>query len=1090
MGGETVTGWPDLFALTDGAKLDVVSVTRRATAPAAMSHLEDDIARIQKSEPGTIAGFTFFAWAPTPGGTVLQTAARALIDCGLAADRITFVFAQELVQTLLRDPQYGRLLVDELALHTHAFPFEDSQSRDLFSDEPGLFRPSRAEFESGAVHRPTAFTEARERLVSERFCVVLGRGAAGKTVLGAHMALSSEWARFYYLDLSDNDQTQAVPQALEVLSSVSQPGVLFIIDNAHLASRAALLLHDHWVRQGNGSSLLVLARFTSTLQDRVGGRPLSRLTEQAIHLVASPEDLGGIARRLLMRKGEAARVPDDALRVWEKTFGGDLVAFSLALQSRIEAGGLETLRRTWSLSYQDTLDYVHSQYIADASDSERESLFRIAALARYEIGVPPQALPHGHELSHTVKHGIVIESRHGLLGERRYTLVHPGLGTLISQAAGFSEEDLDALAIETAMNALPAALSLARRADGVTAQKVSALLRAKWSTPHLLDRMIHEAPLRTTALTLAGLVKDGVCSEADLDASLVSRADVLAQAIREGDPGAVNLLLAVLGKRRGLTALADVLTGGDSNLEGLVLDAALQGMWDTLAALVAANDTKIRSDGNQSLARLGHETERLLRTNRARRALSRGSSRVWSGDLSHFLDSLKRRPKTRASVLRALSRPEGLSGLRLMLVGRGIRAAAPLLARIVELDPDLAREVFRELDDEGIADLGRGLCSGRVDDLATLISLIERVAPEQVLALKRWLNSGEGREALKRCIVDTSIDGIVVTLDGKISVPDELNAALTELESEAGTSVIARVAGRSHVADLLRLVEVWPPGTRVINDINAETWHRQVMARRPENPEVFTRAVKALSQHGRSDLINALATAVVDRATPRQWSKAYFGPVANVLRFARDRSAEDKLRFMDRALEDGWLRRQYEHAGLGALAASLFNLWVDQPEAVIAWLADDSLADRLAREMRQLDENPNNIALFAQGYGAAGLFVDVPRWIFPSAALRPAIELILPTSPSKGLTLYELQILLGAFAAADLTILCEELPSWIARVEDNYRTVPLRGRSLLLKRHAIGWLSAPNVMSPHHRRTVLKSLGLQPAPTNGSSFQL
>ena len=56
------------------------------------------------------------------------------------------------------------------------------------ADQPGAFRPSRAEFEGGLIRRPPVAEVVERALLEARVAYVRGHGASGKTVLATLVA--------------------------------------------------------------------------------------------------------------------------------------------------------------------------------------------------------------------------------------------------------------------------------------------------------------------------------------------------------------------------------------------------------------------------------------------------------------------------------------------------------------------------------------------------------------------------------------------------------------------------------------------------------------------------------------------------------------------------------------------------------------------------------------------------------------------------------------------------------------------------------------------------------------------------------------
>jgi hypothetical protein len=1076
--GQTIHGWPDLYALTSQGGLDAVSVTRSATAPAAVAHLRLDIAKVAAAGP--LDGFTFFAWAPTPQGPELRDAAKRLIALGVRGDRITFIFQQELVQALLTDGVYRRLLLDELGLSSHVFPFDDENSRDLFGPEPDLFRPSRAEYDGGFVHRPAKFAEVHMRLVREQFCVLEGVGASGKTVLATHIALAGPWRHFLYLDLAQEERSAALPQALDVMSRVSSSDTLLVVDNVHLAPRAALALYDHWRGLSAGTPLLLVGRLTMAMSSRTARDSLIGFHRQAIVLRAEPADLGGIAARLLRRERLDTPLSRATLTAWEKTFGGDLVAFSIAFQGRLEQGGRFALSSPASLTHADAVDHVHRHCFSPASSTERANLLTIAALARHEVSTPPDVLLECGEVPHNARHGIVVRTRDGAVGGHHLTLVHAGLGALIGRAAGLTDEQLDALALTAARRSVPLALVLLRRCRRSLQREAHAALEEAWRADKSLLATCRTTPVRSLVGLLPNLLRQTTCTAQDLDAALAAQARVLLEAAATTNLDELGALVALMRRSPRAEALADAIEAVGPAFESMVMDAAAEGAFHVVASLLSAGHVtgrRGRGAPPHPLRAASVRAERVLCTHEGCDAIASGIGRAWPGHLSYLLQVTEGQPAAQAAFLSALRRKHATRGFFEMLCGPGRGSAAPLLARLARVDRAFLVGALRGLTDAEVGVLAESQCGGRVDDLLSIVATLTHVVPEQAAKLVAWLDSTAGQAAMREALINSPADALVTFVESADVLGPGGTAALEYLESRAAIAQLAARAGRSNTIDLLRLAAIWEPGRAVVQAVDTDVWRRQVTGRRPDSWGAFVNATRALVSFGRPDLIASLATGVVDRATTRQWGAAHLAPVTTVLRFAEDRSADQKLDFLNRVLPRHWLATQYQVSSPGAVAGALFSVWASQPSALLTWFSIEALTGRVAAESASLGRGPETQFVFAQLYGVASLLVEVPPWQLASNLVGPVVRQAVARDGA-GLSQYELQLLAGLFAAADLPTVKTDAEDFVHRAVRNYQSYPLVGRSLFLRPLALDWLSNPEAAgTPESRRARMKACG-------------
>jgi hypothetical protein len=138
-------------------------------------------------------------------------------------------------------------------------------------------------------------------------------------------------------------------------------------------------------------------------------------------------------------------IPAECLNDWSKTFGGskgrseltvDLVAFSAAVQFRMA----RMERGLYSLSANDAVAAIREKYIEPIkSNSERDNLYRLAALSDFEIALPAEALTHpecGFPIANKELGLVLCETSSGHDPRRIFTLAHAALGGLILSAIG------------------------------------------------------------------------------------------------------------------------------------------------------------------------------------------------------------------------------------------------------------------------------------------------------------------------------------------------------------------------------------------------------------------------------------------------------------------------------------------------------------------------------------------------------------------------------------------------------------------------------------------------------------------------------
>jgi hypothetical protein len=415
----TVRGWPDAVAfLPEG-----IAVCEATTSEKWQDHLDGDIDNVAKH--GSVAAFLFAAWHKTPSAADLLPFRKRLLSLGVPAEKALLIFREQLIHELAR-PRCARLWAEPLNLPVSALPFERvEKATQLFGSEhqADTFAPLPVEYLQHKVHLPALAVPTEQRLQEVGWALIRGRGASGKTVLAAGIALRSGSVPAYYLDLTDfkaEDETDAI----DVLATWGDERVLFIVDTVHLEPRTARRLFEAWSEQANGSRLLLLGRFVTPHPDHRGrSHPLEALDHQALHLAVQQADLAGVYRRILGRRlGTAVpEPPSAALASWERLFGGDLLAFSAAVtrQARqLQAG-------TWDLQPEDAQSYIQKELLEGLSGPGLQVLSRMALLATLEISASAkigQALP-----ATLVGSGLVLRTKDRTERHNLFRFVHPGL---------------------------------------------------------------------------------------------------------------------------------------------------------------------------------------------------------------------------------------------------------------------------------------------------------------------------------------------------------------------------------------------------------------------------------------------------------------------------------------------------------------------------------------------------------------------------------------------------------------------------------------------------------------------------------------
>jgi hypothetical protein len=429
----TTTGWPDAWSRSLDGEIHAVEATM---ANGWSTHLMSDIDKA-KQHAG-LASFVFVSTA-NPRDTSVVPHRKALHDLGLINGHIDLVFRKQLVRDLA-EPRFARLRAAILRLPPTPSPFVAIEhARNLYGDGTTMgFAPTSREYaKRNGVWRNKATPAVLRKLRHDSWAYIEGRGAAGKTVLCAQIAL--RWAgglgAAYYLDLAEG--TAADPTTvIDAMVTYGGPDVLFVVDNVHAAERVAGGVFDNWCQRGDGSALLLSGRHVSADPWAGVGDPLRDLRSAAIVVRATSEDLFGTYGRLAARVTSRPTPPTRYLtRRWAQLFRGDLVAFAVALSGKLDADLLFS-----DLSPEDAVEYVRSEYLRPyPGDDARAALTTVAALGALEISTPP-GLVDASLLEPSLATGAVLRTDGAL------TLAHAGLGRLLLAAQRRPTVDVETLA--------------------------------------------------------------------------------------------------------------------------------------------------------------------------------------------------------------------------------------------------------------------------------------------------------------------------------------------------------------------------------------------------------------------------------------------------------------------------------------------------------------------------------------------------------------------------------------------------------------------------------------------------------------------
>ena len=435
---KTIRGWPDAYVLTGEGS--IVAIEATTSRDAARRHWSADLEKLQANIPlARRAGLVWVAWCDPQSPTSAADMQGQAAALGVSPQDVHIIFRRDLCNRL-RAPCHAKFWTNDLGLRVTSAPFssiEDVIDRNNMQREKGIF-PTATDYRAGHVYAPPVIAKIETSLVREGAALVVGHGAAGKTTLAMTLAHRPRFRRRpnYYLDLSmASSDSELGERACDAMAAIADQGVLFILDNAHLMPAVAAQIVQQWHGFSSGSALLVLTRRIRAGTDIWNEQPEPEAFPlPTFELIIGPSDLEGVYRRHYRAHNsvDPAPVAPEILAHWSETFGGDLLVFSAAVLALLNRGGESS-----DLALEDARVFVRRRYLgALGLASEKAALLDLAAIAQVEGFTPVDAFPYS-ALEESCRRGLVwIEQRRLGDPDKFYRLSHPGLGTLLRDAAG------------------------------------------------------------------------------------------------------------------------------------------------------------------------------------------------------------------------------------------------------------------------------------------------------------------------------------------------------------------------------------------------------------------------------------------------------------------------------------------------------------------------------------------------------------------------------------------------------------------------------------------------------------------------------
>jgi hypothetical protein len=1005
-------GWPDAYI---GDPPDAVEATH---SPKWKKHLNDDLRKAEARGPGGLAGFLFVAWAPKPKDELLRPYRDRLVKLGVPTDNITFVFKQQFVRDL-RQPRFASVWADLLGLPCSSAPFAPISQAGLFGAGNQFLAPTREEYASGRVHRPSAADKIEESLNSRGWALVRGRGAAGKTVLATQIALNPAiCSTAYYLDLARDDVEDHV--AIEIITTHADAGVLFVVDNVHLNGALARKLFDQWQSIPKGSRLLMLGRLISATAAQKGAPPLHDLETAAVPLEVEKKDLAGVFSRLARRMVSSPPQPsDEALDEWHRTFAGDLVAFSAAAERRRH----ELIHGAWGLREEDAAEYVRETYLYPAAlepitEQERRNLLLIGTLATLEIETPLEAL-ETPELHHSIRHGIAHRSEYGREGYVRYRLVHPSLGKLIVKAALTPVDEMQRFCAAASRSAFAGTMIAARLEGAGREQRSAEVLQGILKSPGGLRDSVITPGLQYARTNLERIARLGVLSLTDTDHRLADE----------------YVELAASALRTPLHFLASFLEYAERKLPEV----------HTTLSRALADPANLKILGETALRTPLHL-------------------------LASFLEYAERKlPEVHTTLSRALADPANLKILGETALRTPLADLASFLEYAERKLPEVHTTLSRALaDPANLKILGETALRTPLADLASFLEYAERKLPEVHTTLSRALADPANLKILGETAVRTPLHFLPSILEyAERKLPDVHAALAGALADPANLKILGETALRAPLDSLLKFLRLGSIADAVLAALDQDRWDKVRGEMKSEQPDYMPELCKQLNRVGRPELAEAPACALIVAAEALHWHSSVIGlrNVSQTLRLGRAAGPDAIFHFLDVVVTEPWLEEQYIDASPGSIAAGLYGLWGYYGQPVLDRFRTQALRNRVAAEIRRA--HTAAVPLLSQVLqllGSSSLLgedASSTRVVWPNEGrIHEVLEYAAPKADSKEIGYIQAQLWIGLREMARLHAdnVRVQTPAGEQILELWVKANPTTDRLKALNTWMIGWL--------------------------------
>ena len=989
---KTVRGWPDAF-LTE-ADGTIIAVEATTAADAKTKHWTADLAKLEAQLPSRRRrGLIWVAWCDTTGPTEAAEMREQACRLGLRGSDVHIVFRKDLCARL-RAPIHARFWINDLGLSVTHGPFRrihDVVRETGYRSTASIF-PTAEEYEQNRVYAPPALADVDRALAEQRAAMVVGHGAAGKTTLAMILAHQPRFkhAATYYLDLTAaSDDPTLTERAGEAFSAFGDRGVLFVVDNAHLDPGAAVRVFEQWESFGGGSELLILTRrVRGTTKPWDNDPELESMPLPRIDLTIEPGDLEGVYQRLCRARGAEPAVTPDVVDGWHRLFGGDLLSFSAAVLGLLDRSGEPA-----DLEAVDARSYVRRRYLADPDlIPERSALLDLAAVAEIEGLVPVEAFDED-ALRTCARQGLVWIEARGLNGmHRRYRLAHPGLGTLLREAAGLTGKSReDRCRVLESFPYACIATSLKVRNVGNT-REAGGLLSALWRKT---DWPLAEIGFGWWRNTIAATIEMNLLTAEEIqdrfNSWLVQAGH--SQLVEMALATSLNNLRAFLNYAQAeMPEAATVIRDGLANHPERLVKQALAMPLGHLASFLAYAQAEMPEVATVIRDGLANNPEM-----RVKQALV-----TPLGHLASFLAHAQAEMPEAETVIR-----DGLANDPERLVKQALVTPLEHLASFLAHAQAEMPEVATVIRD-GLANNPERLVKQALvtplEHLASFLAYAQADMPEVATVIRDGL-ADNPVVLVKRALV-TQFEHLASFLAyAQAEMPQVAATVRDALMSEPAMSVLAKRSVPCGPRSILALCKTDETFIRLLPAIDAGDWSRHWGMTHHRQPTWFRGFASLCYRTDRPDLLGITAEAIIQTAHPDDFPSNLVTIIhlSFILTSPHGCTAEQVGEFFARRLPRGWVAGQYNSpsATTGAIAGATRAIAADDRRWLAPHFRDPALWRRLEAGQPAERQFPRRVAEWLQLLSAARLLDrTVPSLRTADAGLLSEAAGVVPPGPA------------------------------------------------------------------------------------------